>query len=72
MVLHFTSLPYSVVTKQIRQSGNLLRLPYQATASALVFLHRFMQQNGGPYTETVRTSTMNAERMVDLCTEMSY
>ena len=72
MVLHLGSLPYSAVTKQIRQSGNLLRLPYQAIASALVLLHRFMQQNTGPYVETVRTSKTNAERLADASMGVSY
>lgn len=40
---------------QVRESGDLLRLPYQAIASALVFLHRFMQGNNEPYLETVST-----------------
>lgn len=72
MVLHFASLPYSAVTQQIRYSGNLLRLPCQATASALVFLHRFMQENRGPYVETVRSSRINAERLADANMGMYY
>ncbi len=47
------SSAYINITQQIRQSGDLLRLPYQSVATALVFLHRFKQASSESYTETV-------------------
>ena len=44
---------YHRVALQIRESGDLLRLPFQAVATALVFLHRFKQASLAAYADTV-------------------